>query len=553
MLTPSSTQRDLWRSRRLADTVPVTTRGAAGAVGADRGLDRNVVTALAAASALAVLLANVGGIATGDDGVGYRAIADSLLAGDGYGYFLEDPVTVWPPVWPALMAAVAWITPLDTLGAAIALNAAVAFAVVPAGHRVLATVVSDRRLLLAGTAVLALGPATIGLGHVLMTDMAFALVASVWMLALFRFRRTGAPADLLAPALLCWVGFGLRYVGLVLIGFGGLWLLLDGRRPARARVRDAAVYGVVATVVPVAWMLRNNAIDGTFTGERNPSARGLVDNGFDIAATLGRFLVPGVGNSFTYAWAAVGLVVLAAAVVLAWRVLSAGAEGTSLRTAGGRLVQLAGRPLGLIVMVGVLYLAYMLYVRTTTALNQLDLRLLFPAYFPLMFTALALLERLRRLDPPGASTWQRRGVLTAAGWAVLNVAAGLVAVVLFAAGNPYFTGNYESDTFRDVREDTTEVALPPDCRLYSNLPNALYPTAEAQWSPEQRALESSREVRDLERITETLASTPSCLVWIDEPPVYGHLWPLEELRDRLELEELDAEGSVTVYRMRPVA
>ena len=97
-----------------------------GARAAAAGESSTVVLVLALAAALAVLVANVSGIATGDDGVGYRAIADSLLAGDGYGYFLEDPVTVWPPVWPGLMAAVAWLTPLDTLGAAILLNAAVA-------------------------------------------------------------------------------------------------------------------------------------------------------------------------------------------------------------------------------------------------------------------------------------------------------------------------------------------------------------------------------------------------------------------------------------------
>ncbi|MFN7151986.1 MAG: hypothetical protein ACK4V6_21215, partial [Microthrixaceae bacterium] len=86
----------------------------------------HTVTILALLAALAVLVANVAGIASGDDGVGYRAMADSLLAGDGYGYFLEDPVTVWPPVWPALMALIAWLSPLDPLGAAIVLNAAVA-------------------------------------------------------------------------------------------------------------------------------------------------------------------------------------------------------------------------------------------------------------------------------------------------------------------------------------------------------------------------------------------------------------------------------------------
>jgi hypothetical protein len=520
-----------------------------------RGDSAGLIALLAAAAALAVLIANVAGIATGDDGVGYRAMADSLLAGNGYGYFLEDPVTVWPPVWPVLMALVAWLSPLDTLGAAIVLNAAVAAGVVVAGNRLLRTVVDDTRLVLAGTVVLALGPATIGLGHVLMTDMAFALVTMCWMLTLVRFRRTGSIPVLLGAALLAWLGFGLRYVGLVLIAFGGLWLLLDGRRSLVTRARNGVLYGVVAAAAPLAWMLRNRSIDGTFTGERNPSARGLVDNGFDVAATLGRFLLPGLGNGLTKVWAAVGIVALGVAVWLAWRVLRTPADGGAplgVREIAARLLRLAGRPLGLLTSFAVLYLLYMLYVRTTTALNQLDTRLLFPAYFPLTFVALALLERLRRLDR-GEPVWERRGVMVGWVWMALNVVAGLVGMVAFAAGHPYFAGNYESDVFVAVRENPAIAALPADCQLYSNLPNGLYPAYEAQWSPQRRALESSREIPDLQEITATLDDTPSCLVWIDEPPFYGHLWTLEQLQERLDLEPLGSDGVVSTYRMRPSA
>ena len=524
------------------DTVGVERTG----VSRWRGDSTAVVALLAAAAALAVLVANVAGIATGDDGVGYRAIADSLLAGNGYAYFLEDPVTVWPPVWPALMALVAWITPLDTLGAAIVLNAAVAAGVVVVGNRLLRTVVTDRRLVLAGTVVLALGSSTVGLGHVLMTDMAFALVTMVWMLTLIRFRRTGSLPVLLGAALLAWLGFGLRYIGLVLIAFGGLWLLLDGRRSLVTRARNGVLYGVVAAIAPVAWMLRNHSIDGTYTGERNPSARGLVDNGFDVAATLGRFLLPGLGNGMTKVWAGVGIVVLAIAAWLAWRVLSV---GRSPRQVVGHLVGLLGRPMGLLLSFAVLYLLYMLYVRTTTALNQLDTRLLFPAYFPLMFVALALLERLRRLDQ-GGDRWERRGVAVGWVWMAANVAAGLVGLVAFAAGHPYFNGNYESDVFDAVRENPAIAALPADCQLYSNLPNGLYPTYESLWSPQRRALESSREIPDLDEITATLQDTPSCLVWIDEPPVYGHLWTLAELEDRLDLEPVSTDGNVSTFLMR---
>ena len=528
-----------------------TVRDAARTGGSD-GTGR-YVWLLAAASALAVLIANLAGIATGDDGVGYRAMAESLVAGNGYGYFLEDPVTVWPPIWPGLMALVSWLTPLNALGAAIVLNAAVSAGVVVVGHRLLRSVVSDERLVLLGTVVFALGPSTIGLGHVLMTDMAFALVVMTWMLVLMHFRRTGSWTALGLAALLAWAGFGLRYVGLVLIAFGGLWLLLDQRRTLVERFRNGVLYGVVAASAPLAWMLRNHSIDGTFTGERNPSARGFVDNCFDVAATLGRFLLPGFGNGFTKIWAGVGIVALAVTVWATWKVLQHRPDGSarhdSPATVLRRLWAAAGTPLGLMLLVPTLYMAYMLYVRTTTALNQLDLRLLYPAYFPLLVLGLALVERARRLEGTDDARWWRLGWGAAHVWAVANVAAGMVAMVAFAAGHPYFAGNYESDTFDEVRENVALEALPDDCRVYSNLPNGLYPAVESLWSPQRRALESSREIPDLEEITATLDDTPSCLVWIDEPPFYGHLWPLEELEDRLDLTLLDEQGNVAVFRM----
>ena len=82
------------------------------------------------------------------------------------------------------MAGVAWLTPFGTVGAAVLLNCLVDAGVVLVGNRLIRRVVSDERLVLLGTVVLAIGPATVGLGHVLMTDMVFALVVMVWMLVL---------------------------------------------------------------------------------------------------------------------------------------------------------------------------------------------------------------------------------------------------------------------------------------------------------------------------------------------------------------------------------
>ncbi len=286
------------------------------------------VLLLALASAVCVLIANASGIASGDDGVGYRAIADSLLAGDGLGYFLERPLTIWPPLWPALMALVARVTPMGTIGAAIVLNALTSFAAVLFGYRLLARTVREHRLVFLGTLVIAVGGSTIGFGHLLMTDMAFGVVVLMWLLALMRFHDTGRAVWLIAAAASVWLGFGLRYVAVYLIALGGLWILLDLRRRFRDRLISGVLYGLVAIVVPVAWMLRNHSLDGSFTGERMPSARGPVDNAFDILGSMGRWLLPGVADDASYFWAAVGGVALVIAAWLGWRVLPRGTPPT---------------------------------------------------------------------------------------------------------------------------------------------------------------------------------------------------------------------------------
>ena len=525
--------------------------------GADGGPDRTdgsrpsdrAALPLAVLGTVAVVISNLSGIAVGDDGVGYRATADSLLAGNGLGYFLERPLTVWPPVWPWLMAAIAKVTPLDTLGAAMALNALMTFLAVIVGHRLLRRVVGEDRLVLLGTAVIALGSSTIGFGHLLMTDFAFGLLVMCLVLVLLNYSESGRWPLLVAAGMLVWVGFGLRYVAIYLIPLGGLWLLVEHGRGLLLRLRNAAAFGAVSVVVPVAWMLRNHATDGTWTGERFPSARGLADNAFDILATMGRFMLPGVGNGFTKIWAAVAAITLVVAMWLGWKVLMATrGDGESVVA---RSVRLLGGPVGLLLLMGVGYLVYMLYIRTTTALNQLDLRLLNPSYLPLMVLALTLIAHLRDLGPAPENRWWPRGRLVAHVWAAANIAAGLVAVVAFAGGNPYFNGNYESDVFTSVRANAALDALPADCRVVSNLPNGLYPRLEARWSPRRTGLESSEAVDDLSPLIPTLTDRPTCLVWIDQPPVYGHLFTLDELRSRVGLQELATDGDVSVYRMTP--
>ncbi len=507
------------------------------------------VTALAVGSALLVAIANVRGIAVGDDGVGYRAIADSLLAGDGLRYFLNDPLTIWPPLWPALMALISWITPLDPLWSAVLLNMATVAVLVVVGYGLLARTVVDRRLVAMGTLVMALGSGTIGFGHLLMTDLAFAVVVMVWMRSLIAYRYTHRMRWLMAAAATVWLGFGLRYVALYLLALGCLWLLFDLGRKFLERFKAAVAYGAVGFVVPVIWMLRNHALDGTFTGERSPSARGVLGNTFDIMVAMGRWLLPGVLETATFAWAALGTVVLLIAMWLGLRILTARKPHDGSDTYLHRMVAWIGSASGLLAVQAFGYLTYMLYVRSTTALNRLDLRLLNPAYFSLLALALVLVANLGRIGGDPGRRWERTGRIVVIVWATANVTLGVFAAGNFAAGNQFFDGNYESTKFQAVRENPALAAVPTGCVTYSNLPNALYPRLEASWSPARAALESNVPLPELDELADSLDDHDACLVWVDERPVFGNLWNREELARKINLEKLSEDGPVTVYRL----
>lgn len=505
--------------------------------------------AWAAASALGVIIANVGGLAVGDDGVGYQATADNLLRGKGLGYFLEPQLTIWPPGWPLLMALVARLTPLDTEQAAIALNALTAFVVVLLVHRLLVRLVRDENLILAGTAVSALGASSMVFGHLLMTDFSFAALTLALFLALMNYRRSDDLLWLAAAIGLVWASFMIRYAGIVHIGTIGLWFLTDRRRTVLARFGTGAAVGGLAAIVPVLWIIRNLTTDHTALGVRYSSARGLLPNTFDTFATLGNFLTPGIVIEARTLWALVAVVGCIVMAAMSWRIV---APQQRLRTVPG-IVDTLGSAAGLLVIHIVVYVAYMLYARTTTGLNQLDFRLLNPVYLPLVIVALVILDRVVRLRADDRQpTWARAARATAWAWAGLNLVIGVAMVGYFATSPDMFVGNYERAAFDDVRDSPALDAVPAGCRTSSNLPNALYESGVlAQWSPRNTGLESTDPVDDIERLERDVGRRDHCLVWIDLEPNYGHLASLEELRDRFSLVELADDGPVTTYRIEP--
>lgn len=504
----------------------------------------------AAASAIAVLIANAGGLAIGDDGIGYEAISDSIRTGNGLGYFLEPRLTIWPPLWPALMALISKVTTLNPEGAAIVLNALTAAAVVLLVSRILRRLVRSEQVQLVGTAVVALGASSMVFGHLLMTDFALAAVTMALFLVLMNHRDAPSWKMLALAALLITTAFMIRYAGVVTLATAVVWLSIDRRRTVRQRITDVAGLSVAALIVPVAWVLRNHSIDGTTLGERWSSKRGLIPNTFDALATVGNFLTPGVaiGERMIFAVVAVlGTLVMAAMLARALR------ADTRVRSVSGAFELLAS-PTGLVGGHAVVYLVYMLYVRTTTGLNQLDFRLLNPMYLSMVIVALVILDRV--IADRSDVRWQRAARVVLGSWAGLNLIIGLGMVAYFSTDPALFDGNYESRQYDLARASSALDALPAGCRTASNLPNAFYKGGlEPEWSPFETGLESDDPSDDIEVLVRELSEPDAqerCLVWVDLQPRWGHLATRATLRQHVNLVELASDGAVTTYRIEPL-
>lgn len=530
--------------------------------------------ALSVASFVATLISNGRALAIGDDGVGYEAIANGIAGGqDHLGYFIEPRLTVWPPLWPGLMAAVSRLTGVSTQTSAVLLNAVCAALLTLGAWRFMTRCLQIERessedfailARIAVTAVAALGGSTMLFSHLLMTDLALATVTTWAWVLLVEFVLGGRWRYFAGAALLATAAFFTRYAGFTVVVICGAWLFVALRTTLVRRLVTTIAFGVASLALPAFWMVRNREIDGTLLGMRYASNRGVFANAYDMASALGNFLLPGIEIDRRPLWISVGVIGTALVAWMAW---------SAMGGASHRLSSSLSKPIGLAVFQVVGFGSYILYVRSTTALNRLDVRLLNPLYLGLISIGAYVTVQVVRHGDGVAS---RVGRVALGSWAVGNVVLGLVMVGYFASGAEVFKGNYNSHRYDVVQTSTALKALPadcffhssatvggevvavlptsPTCSVYSNLPNALYEVGlQASWSPRVTGAESDEPVDDLKVIGTRVETEQSYLVWLDEQPVWGHLASLEQLRQAFDLVPLSHGERVDVYQMKPRA
>ena len=317
----------------------------------------------------------------------------NFLAGEGWRDFAGRPLTLWPPLFPLLLATSSWIG-IDPLEAGRWINAIVFGLTILVAGCWLRSNLRSQWLVLAATAIVAASrPLSHWASH-FMTDSLFVLLTLLALMQLASFLHRGGRTPLLLGAVFTALAAITRYPGVALIGTGVLLLL------PLARWKQTLVFGAISSVPLLAVLARNWAATGHLTratGNRSvlePSGQPLSAGLRQTVEVFHEWVVPrSTPDGLAYLlWLAVAAVVLAsAAVVFGGRRPDAEAAPASFRL--GPALPFGGFAL--------IYSVFIIAVVPFTVPYEIGSRFLLPMYMPLLLAAVLLLDRFLSIEAAG--------------------------------------------------------------------------------------------------------------------------------------------------------
>ena len=314
----------------------------------------------------------------------FLSTALNFLAGAGWRDFMGDPLTMWPPLLPLLLAAFGWVG-IEPLEAGRWINATAFGLTILAAGCWLRSNLRSQWLTLAATAIIA---GSLPLSHLvpfIRPTPLFVLFTLLALMQLATFLNRRTTASLWWAAIFTALAALTRYPGVALICTGVLVLL------PLARLKHTLVFGAISSVPLLAVLAHNWAVTGDLTqatgdrtGPQSPSGQSLSEGLYQTVEVFREWTVPpNAPDGVAYLlWLAVAVVATVVPFV---------------RCRGRHRPISAWGPLPFGVF-AVIYLAFIIVVVPFTVNQGVDSRYLLPIYVPLLLTAALLLDRFLSIE-----------------------------------------------------------------------------------------------------------------------------------------------------------
>ena len=328
------------------------------------------------------------------DSIEYIAVARNLLAAEGFTSYNGGIYSMWPPLYP-LVLAVASLGLFDPLEVAGLLNAALFGLTIFVVGRYLRQRLASRMLWVWACAAVALSVSLSEIATYAMSSSLFVLLATLALIYTDRFLSEGRTSSLAWAALFSALAWQTRYIGLAVLVVAGLALLLQKGASWPQRARRVACFSLIAAVPMGLWLLSRYWLLGYFTMSASPidrSAWAILGQLLEYMRDWMRFSLPSAHWPATeflpWRGAAFALCVLAAIGLMLSGCALAGGSQT-------RRAAFEWRPLHLF---GGFALTYLIALFGTVSLHHswliMQERFVIPLYIPLLLVAAFALDRL---------------------------------------------------------------------------------------------------------------------------------------------------------------
>ena len=208
-------------------------------------------------AALVLLRGSTFGVGLEVDSSLYVAGARNLMSGNGLLGMSGGSYADAPPLFPLALASLGVAFGVDPVDAAGYLNAIAFGLTIFVTTMWLRSRVQSRFLLVWAGCVCALSTPLAAVSATALTEPLFILFTTLSLFALDRFLGTERRWYLFMAAACAALALSTRYAGVPLVAGASLMLLWKGGVKFSARVRNAAIYCVIAAAPIGAWMIRN--------------------------------------------------------------------------------------------------------------------------------------------------------------------------------------------------------------------------------------------------------------------------------------------------------
>lgn len=444
------------------------------------------------------------GISLSSDSIVYVTGARNILDGQGYLLFDGTANTLWPPLYPTILAG-------SSLGLTDPLNVTAIVSVVHLFAIALLTIVIARRLRvgLAGgvlCAAMAVWSAPIALmSSFAWSEQTFTVLVLCLALLLTGQRRMWLVGAVAAAATLT------RYLGAVL-PVAAFAVVLSERGPIPKRLARASIMGF-AWAIPVGLWLARNATSGEVTGARSPSSIGIVENAGDAFSAIAQLWWSDLGPA-AFAASALLIGLVAAGWSFARRDVEPSSGGSSLPVWAVLIILLAGLVLS----------------ASLVSVDQIDQRFIAP-----------LVPLIAILVFAGAARVIERSGLRAARLLTVSIVAAMTIASstqgLRLLGAPPTFDDYGDDRWRRSPTMAWLGENRGDERVVSNFPDIVFfrTGIDASFAP-QKTYRSSASAVPVAAVVRAAREHPTWLVWfkLDRPAMYE----IEFLMDVLDLQPI---------------